>query len=74
MSARAISVPRQAQPRERSPELAAFDIYDGQVFLGSVVERASGQYEAAPARGASLGLYTSREAAAHAVVLSGVSR
>jgi hypothetical protein len=68
-----IRKPEQVQPRERSPELAAFDIYDGQTFLGSVVERVNGQYEAAPARGASLGLFTSREAAAHAVVLSGLS-
>jgi hypothetical protein len=54
--------------RERSPELPATDVYDGQRRVGAVVERANGQFEAAPASGPSLGLYTSQAAAVHAIL------
>lgn len=56
------------QPRRRSAELAAHDVYDGRQRLGAVVERQSGQWEAAPASGPSLGLLTSAEAATRAVL------
>ena len=54
--------------RERSSELAATDVYDGQRRVGAVVERANGQFEAALVRGPSLGLYTSLPAAVHAIL------
>jgi hypothetical protein len=54
--------------RERSPELAATDVYDGQRRIGAVVERANGQFEAAPVSGPSLGLFNSMPAAVHAIL------
>lgn len=55
-------------PAERSPELAAIDVYDGTTRLGSICERSNGQYEAAPAEGPSLGMFAGRAAAMHAVI------
>ena len=51
-----------------SPELSATALYDGRRLLGYVVEQANGQFEAAPAHGSSLGLFTNQQAAAHAIV------
>jgi hypothetical protein len=54
--------------RTRSPEFAATDIYEGQELIGSLVERPNGQIEAAPTGQPSLGLYTSPQAAVHALL------
>jgi hypothetical protein len=54
--------------RQRSPELPAVEIYDGQQRVGAVVERANGQFEAAPVSGPSLGLFNSMPAAVHAIL------
>lgn len=64
-----ITLPNRKPRRHRSPEIASQAIYDGRQHVGDVIERQSGQYEAALANGRSLGLYNGAEAAAHAILL-----
>lgn len=54
--------------RKIPEELAAVAVYDGRTLLGHVVEQLNGQYEAGLSDGQSLGLYTSRQAAGHAII------
>jgi hypothetical protein len=51
-----------------SEELSTIQVYDGLRWIGSIVEQVNGQYEAGLPDGQSLGLYTSRQAAGHAIV------
>jgi len=49
---------------------AAQPVSDGNHFVGYLIERPSGQFEAAPPRGSSLGFYNSPQAAVHALLLA----
>lgn len=53
--------------RNRSSEFSAIDVCDGRERLGSVIERGNG-FEAAPASGASLGVFPSVQAATNAIL------
>ena len=69
MSGRTIlTLPMGRRHRQASPEIAATAVYDGRNYVGSLVERPSGQVEACPAAGGSLGLFNSPQAAAHALL------
>lgn len=54
--------------RARSPELAATDVYNGQIWVGSISQLGRNQYEAAPASGGSLGIFSSSQAAMQALL------
>ena len=58
------------RPSPKSPwELASTAVYDGRQCVGYLVETASGQVEAFPTTGDSLGRYNNAQAAAHALLV-----
>jgi hypothetical protein len=54
--------------RLRHVEAIERELYDGREYIGSLIERPSGQVEACPAAGGSLGLYNGPAAAAKALL------
>ena len=51
-----------------SPEIPAEPLFIGEVYVGCIIDRLNGQYEAGRPNGESLGLFTSWTAAAQALV------
>jgi hypothetical protein len=48
--------------------MAATPVFDGNTFIGFVVETRGGRFEAAPANRASLGIFNNADAAAGALI------